>query len=219
VHDHARGQEAVSSEDEHDRVVPVIKRLAAELDLPLSVDTRKPSVARAALEAGATVVNDISGARDPDMLETVREAGAGLVLMHMRGEPATMQEFTDYTDVVAEVRDQLRGRMDAALAAGIEQDRLVIDPGIGFAKTADQNLVLLRDVRALFELGRPVLVGPSRKSFIGKVLDLEVDERVEGTSAAVAWLVAQGVHLVRVHDVKEMTRVVRLVEAIVRGTV
>jgi dihydropteroate synthase len=213
------GAEPVSTEEEHDRVVPVIKRLAAELDLPISVDTRKPSVARAALEVGATVVNDISGARDPDMLATVREAGAGLVLMHMRGEPATMQEFTDYADVVAEVRDQLRGRLDAALATGIEQDRLVIDPGIGFAKTADQNLVLLRDVRALFDLGRPVLVGPSRKSFIGKVLDLEVDQRLEGTSAAVAWLVAQGVHLVRVHDVKEMTRVVRLVEAVMRGTV
>jgi dihydropteroate synthase len=152
------------------------------------------------------------------MLEIVRESGAGLVLMHMRGEPATMQQFTDYTDVVAEVRDQLRLRVDAAMAAGIDPDRLVVDPGIGFAKTPDQNLVLLRDVRALFDLGRPVLVGPSRKSFIGKVLDLEVDERLEGTAAAVAWLVAQGVHLVRVHDVKEMARVVRLVEAIVRGS-
>jgi dihydropteroate synthase len=211
------GAEAVAPEEERDRVVPVIKRLSAELDVPVSIDTRKPSVAAAAVEAGATVVNDISGARDPQMLEVVRDAGAGLVLMHMRGEPATMQEFTDYADVVAEVRDQLRGRVDAAVQAGIHPDHVVVDPGIGFSKTPDQNLVLLRDVRALFELGRPVLVGPSRKSFIGKVLDLEVDERLEGTAAAVAWLVAQGVHLVRVHDVKEMTRVARLVEAILRG--
>ncbi len=212
------GAESVPAEEERDRVLPVIKRLSAELDVPISVDTRKPDVAAAALEAGAAVVNDISGARDPAMLETVRAAGAGLVLMHMRGEPATMQEFTDYADVVSEVRDQLRVRLEAAIAAGIEEDRLVVDPGIGFAKTPDQNLVLLRDIRALFELGRPVLVGPSRKSFIGKVLDVEVDERSEGTSAAVAWLVAQGVHLIRVHDVKEMTRVARLVEAIMRGT-
>jgi dihydropteroate synthase len=211
------GAEPVAPDEERDRVVPVIKRLSAELEVPISIDTRKPPVAAAALEAGATVVNDISGARDPQMLEVVRDAGAGLVLMHMRGEPATMQEFTDYADVVAEVRDQLRGRVDAAADAGIDPDHLVVDPGIGFAKTPDQNLELLRDVRALFELDRPVLVGPSRKSFIGKVLDLEVDERLEGTAAAVAWLVAQGVHLVRVHDVKEMTRVVRLVEAIMRG--
>jgi dihydropteroate synthase len=208
----------VSVEAERDRVVPVIKRLAAELDTPISVDTRKPQVAEAALDAGATIVNDISGARDPKMFDVARGAGAGLVLMHMRGEPATMQEFTDYADVVAEVRDQLQGRMDAAAEAGVEADRLVIDPGIGFAKSPEQNLLLLRDVRALLDLGRPVLVGPSRKSFIGKVLDLDVTDRLEGTAGAVAWLVAQGVHFLRVHDVKEMVRVIRIVEAIQRGT-
>jgi dihydropteroate synthase len=211
------GADPVPSDEEQRRVVPVIKRLAAELDLPISVDTRKPDVATAALDAGATIVNDISGARDPRMLEVARDAGAGLVLMHMRGEPATMQEFTDYVDVGGEVHDQLAVRLEAARVAGVDSDALVIDPGIGFAKTPEQNLVLLRDIRSLFHMGRPVLVGPSRKSFIGKVLDLEVDERLEGTAAAVAWLVAQGVHIVRVHDVKEMVRVIRLVEAIKRG--
>ena len=212
------GAEPVGPDEEQRRVVPVIKRLSAELDVPISVDTRKPEVAEAALEGGATIVNDISGARDPRILDVTREAGAGLVLMHMRGEPATMQEFTDYVDVVAEVRDQLRLRMEAAIFAGVEADHIVVDPGIGFAKTPDQNLVLLRDVDSLFDLGRPVLVGPSRKSFIGKVLDLDVDQRLEGTAAAVAWLVAQGVHIVRVHDVKEMVRVIRVVEAIERGS-
>ena len=211
------GAEAVPTDEEQRRVVPVIKRLAAELDLPVSVDTRKPDVAAAALDAGATVVNDISGARDHRMLEVARDRTAGMVLMPMRGEPATMQEFTDYVDVVAEVHDQLAVRIAAATTAGIDADALVIDPGIGFAKTPDQNLVLLRDIQSLFHLGRPVLVGPSRKSFIGKVLDLDVTERLEGTAAAVAWLVAQGTHIVRVHDVTEMVRVIRLVEAIKRG--
>jgi dihydropteroate synthase len=212
------GAEPVGPDEEQRRVVPVIKRLSAELDVPISVDTRKPEVAEAALEGGATIVNDISGARDPRILDVTREAGAGLVLMHMRGEPATMQEFTDYVDVVAEVRDQLRLRMEAAIFAGVEADYIVVDPGIGFAKTPDQNLVLLRDVDSLFDLGRPVLVGPSRKSFIGKVLDLDVDQRLEGTAGAVAWLVAHGVHIIRVHDVKEMVRVIRVVEAIERGS-
>ncbi len=213
------GAEMVSVEEELRRVLPVVKRLVAELDVPISVDTRKAEVAEAAAEAGATIVNDISGARDPRMFDVAREANAGLVLMHMRGEPVTMQQFTDYLDVMAEVKDQLQARLDAAAAAGVERDRLVTDPGIGFAKTPDQNLVLLRDIRTFFDLGRPVLVGPSRKSFIGQVLDVDVDERLEGTAGAVAWLVAQGVNIVRVHDVEEMVRVVRVVEAIERGSV
>ena len=211
------GADPVDAAEEAERVVPVIKGLVAEVDVPISIDTRKPDVAAAALDAGATIVNDISGARDPRVFDVARDANAGLVLMHMRGEPATMQDFTDYVDVVAEVKDQLAARVDAAVSAGIDRDRVVIDPGIGFAKTPDQNLELLRDAAAFFDLARPVLVGPSRKSFIGKVLDLDVDRRLEGTAAAVAWLAAVGVHIVRVHDVKEMVRVVRLVDAIKRG--
>jgi len=212
------GSDPVSAADEIDRVVPVIKRLAAELpDVPVSIDTRKADVAEAALDAGATIVNDVSAGADPRMFEVAREAGAGLVLMHMKGEPKTMQEAPHYDDVVREVRDYLAGRVDAAEAAGIERDRLCVDPGLGFGKTSGHSLRLMRDVDALLDVGRPVLVGPSRKSFIGKVLGTEVDDRVEGTAAAVAYMASRGAHIVRVHDVLEMVRVVRVVDAVVRS--
>jgi len=213
------GSDPVGAEEEIRRAVPVIQRLAAEVAVPISIDTRKPEVARAALAAGASVVNDISAGAAPGMFDVVRGSGAGMVLMHMRGEPKDMQKHTVYSDVVGEAREELRVRLDAATAGGIEPDRLMVDPGLGFAKAYEQNFVLMRDIRAFFELGRPVLVGPSRKSFVGKVLgDLGVDERLEGTAGAVAWLAGQGVHAVRVHDVKEMVRVVRVVDAIRRGT-
>jgi dihydropteroate synthase len=196
------------------RVVPVIERLAREAAVPISVDTRKAPVARAALDAGASIVNDVSGGFDWETLHSVSGSDAGLVLMHMRGTPATMQEFATYDDVVVDVRSELALRYAAAREAGVDPMRIVLDPGIGFAKTAGQNLVLLRRIEQLSQLGRPLLVGPSRKSFIGKVLDLGVGQRLEGTLAAVAWLVAHGVEIVRVHDVKEAVRVCRMVEAI-----
>jgi len=208
------GAEAVPTDRDRERVVPVVRRLAADLDVPISVDTRKPEVARAALDAGATIVNDVTAGRDPAMFDVVRAAGAGMVLMHMRGDPATMQQLTDYADVVGEVRAFLAGRIRAASDAGIDAEHLAIDPGLGFAKTLEQNLLLMRHAGALGELGRPVLVGPSRKSFVGRVLGTEVDDRLEGTAAAVAWLVAHGANVVRVHDVKPMVRVIRMVEAI-----
>jgi dihydropteroate synthase len=212
------GSDPVSTDEERDRVTPVIKRLAAELpDLPISIDTRKADVADAALGAGATIVNDVSAGRDPRMFEVAREAGAGLVLMHMLGEPRTMQEAPHYDDVVAEVRSYLAGRLEAAAAAGIQQESLCVDPGLGFGKTEQHNLRLMRDVHALLELGRPVLVGPSRKSFVGSVTGTEAGERLEGTAGAVAYMASRGAHIVRVHDVREMTRVVRMVDAIVRS--
>ena len=211
------GSDPVPVEHELDRVVPVIKRLAAELDVPISVDTRRADVAQAALEVGATIVNDVTAGSDPAMFEVVRKADAGMVLMHMRGEPKTMQQQTDYGDVVAEVKGYLAERAEAAVHAGIGRERLAVDPGLGFAKTEQQNYVLMRDIAAFLDLGRPVLVGPSRKSFIGKVLGTEVDQRLEGTAGAVAWMAGQGAHIVRVHDVKEMVRVVRVVDAIRRG--
>jgi dihydropteroate synthase len=211
------GSEAVSEEEERRRVIPVIKRLAAELDIPISIDTRKPHVAEAALEAGASIVNDVTAGGDPRTFEVAREAGAGLVLMHMRGEPATMQQLTDYEDVVAEVRDYLAQRVEAAVGEGLDRDLLCVDPGLGFAKTEEQSLRLIREAEALLAIGRPVLVGPSRKSFIGWALDLPVDERVEGTLAAVVFAVSRGAHIVRVHDVRETARAVRVADAILRA--
>ena len=208
------GADPVPVDEETARVVPVIKRLAAEVTIPISVDTRHPEVASAALDAGATVVNDVSGARDPRMFEVAAAAHAGLVLMHMRGDPATMRDLTDYDDVVGEVREHLRERVEAALFAGLVAEQLCVDPGIGFAKTPEQSLLLLRRLDVLLDLRVPVLVGPSRKSFIGHVLGLDVEDRLEGTEGAVAWCAAMGVHVVRVHDVREAVRVVGVVDAI-----
>lgn len=211
------GSDAVPLKEELDRVIPVIKRLAAEVEIPISVDTRRAGVAKEAIEVGASIVNDVTAGSDPSMFEVVKEAGAGLVLMHMRGEPKTMQQLTDYGDVVAEVKAYLAERVQAAGEAGIEWERLGVDPGLGFAKTEPQNYTLMRDIAAFGKLGRPVVVGPSRKSFIGRVLGTEVDQRMEGTAGAVAWMAGQGAHVVRVHDVSEMVRVVRVVDAIRRG--
>jgi dihydropteroate synthase len=211
------GSDPVPVEHELDRVVPVIKRLAAEVDVPISVDTRRADVAQAAFEVGAAIVNDVTAGSDPAMFEAVRKADAGMVLMHMRGEPKTMQQQTDYEDVVADVKGYLAERAEAALQAGIERERLAVDPGLGFAKTEPQNYLLMRDIATFLDLGRPVLVGPSRKSFIGKVLGTEVNQRLEGTAGAVAWMAGQGAHVVRIHDVKEMVRVLRVVDAIRRG--
>jgi dihydropteroate synthase len=211
------GSDPVPVDQELDRVIPVIKRLATEVSIPVSIDTRRAEVASAALELGASIVNDVTSGSDPSMLEVTREAEAGMVLMHMRGEPKTMQQQTDYDDVVAEVKAYLGERVEAAMRAGIDRECLTVDPGLGFAKTEPQSYVLMRDIASFLDLGRPVLVGPSRKSFIGKVLGTEVDQRMEGTAGAVAWMAGQGAHVVRVHDVREMVRVVRVVDAIRRA--
>jgi len=214
------GAIAVSPDEELDRVVPVIKRLAAELPgLPISVDTRKATVAEAAIDAGATIVNDVSAGRDPRMFEVVGASGVGMVLMHMRGDPDTMATMTEYVDVVQDVKEALRAWIGAAIEAGVTEDRLAVDPGLGFAKTADQSLTLMREIGRFAELGRPVVAGPSRKSFIGRATGTEVDDRVEGTAGAVAWLAAHGAHVVRVHDVRQMIRVVRMVDAIRRPSI
>jgi dihydropteroate synthase len=213
------GSDPVTASDEIDRVAPVVKRLAAELPaVPISIDTRKAEVAEAALDAGATIVNDVSAGADPGMFEVARAAGAGIVLMHMKGEPKTMQEAPHYDDVVEEVRVYLAGRVRAAEEAGIERDRLCVDPGLGFGKTERHSLLLMKEIGALLDIGRPVLVGPSRKSFIGHVVGgADVTERVEGTVGAVAYMVSRGAHVVRVHDVREVARAVQVVDAIVRA--
>ncbi|HUG87940.1 MAG TPA: dihydropteroate synthase [Actinomycetota bacterium] len=211
------GSDRVSVEEERRRVVPIVERLAEELDTPISIDTRKGEVAAAAVEAGATIVNDVTAGGGPEMFDVVRESGAAFVLMHMKGEPKTMQETPHYDDVVREVRDYLEERVEAAVAAGIDREAICVDPGLGFAKTTPHSLTLMKHTDALLDLGRPVLVGPSRKSFIGDVLGTEVGERAEGTVGAVCYMVGKGAHIVRVHDVRETVRAVRVVDAILRA--
>ncbi len=214
------GAAPVSADDETERVVPVVEALAAKTDVPVSVDTSKASVARRALDAGAQIVNDVAAGRfDDELLPLVATHGAPVVLMHMRGEPRTMQKDPRYEDVVREVAAFLDERADAAVAAGVTRDKILVDPGFGFGKTREHNLVLLRRLHEFRCLGFPILAGTSRKSFIGSTLgDLPVEERLEGTAATVALAVANGASVVRVHDVREMARVVRMVEAVQAAT-
>jgi len=201
------GAEPVPVEEELRRVIPVLERLRGKLRIPISIDTTKAEVAEAALRAGASIVNDISALRfDPAMASVVAEFGAGLVLMHMLGTPKTMQQDPHYEDVVREVREFLAERALYAQSQGIPREAIAVDPGIGFGKTVEHNLELLRRLPELVELGFPVLVGPSRKSFIGAILGLGVEERLEGTLAACAVAVVRGADILRVHDVREVRR-------------
>jgi dihydropteroate synthase len=207
------GADPLPLNEEIRRVVPVIEQLARRIDIPISVDTYKSQVANAALEAGACIVNDISGlTSDPQMLAVVLRQRATVVLMHMAGTPRTMQENPHYVDVVQEVREFLAGQATLAHKAGVKQ--IIVDPGIGFGKNLNHNFELMRNLRACSPPGYPVLVGPSRKSFIGKILQLKIDERLEGTAAAVAACILRGAHIVRVHDVKEMKRVALVADAL-----
>lgn len=209
------GSEPVSAREQIGRVTPVIRALAERVDVPLSVDTTRAEVAAAALDAGASLINDISGlADDPELGELAAERDVPVILMHMRGRPKDMTEHATYDDFVAELVGELRRAVARARAAGIAEDALVVDPGIGFAKHAEHSLAALRRLQTLRSLGRPVLVGPSRKSFIGAVLDLPAEERLEGTSAAVAAAVLAGAHILRVHDVGPMRRVADMAAAI-----
>jgi dihydropteroate synthase len=211
------GSEAVPADEEIARVLPVIERLHREApDAAISIDTRKREVARAALDAGASIVNDVAAATAPGMLELVRDARAGLALVHMLGDPKTMQVDPHYDDVVVDVRTFLADRVEAALGAGIPRDRLCVDPGIGFGKNIEHNLALLRAIGSIRELAT-LLVGVSRKRFIGELTGaLDPGDRDDGTAGAVAWCAAQRVDVVRVHDVRRMSRVVRVVDAIAR---
>jgi dihydropteroate synthase len=212
------GSDPIAVDEELLRVVPVIEGLVkARPGTPLSVDTRKPEVASAALDAGASVVNDIAGGRNSALLETVSRTGAGVVLMHMLGEPKTMQDDPRYDDVVAEVHEFLRERIEAAVFAGIPEERICIDPGIGFGKTVDHNLALLRAVPALRMLGAAVMVGASRKGFIGTLTGVEDPAaRLEGSLAVAVLAAAHGADLVRVHDVEATVRALKVADAVVR---
>jgi dihydropteroate synthase len=195
------GAAAVPAAEEAARVVPVIRALAERFSVPISVDTSKPEVMRAAVAAGAGLINDVRALRLPGALEAARDAGVPVCLMHMQGEPATMQQTPVYEDVVAEVGLFLAGRMAACVAAGIPGKRLLIDPGFGFGKTLSHNLALLADLRALCALGPPVLVGLSRKAMIGALTGRPPGERAVGSVAAAVLAVERGARIVRVHDV------------------
>ncbi|MCK5382076.1 MAG: dihydropteroate synthase [Candidatus Latescibacteria bacterium] len=212
------GSDPVPLDEELDRVIPVVEALAKRIPAPISVDTYKAEVARRALDAGAVLVNDISAMRfDPRMKELIAERGVPVILMHMLGTPRDMQISPSYEDVIKEISVFLRDRIAEAVSAGIARTQIVVDPGIGFGKRVADNLEIVRRLDAFHALGCPILLGPSRKSFIGKALDLPSEERLEGTAAVVALSVLRGAHLIRVHDVRQMVRVVRMVEAIERG--
>lgn len=220
------GAEVVSAAEELERVLPVVEALAAEFDVPISIDSYKAEVVAAALDAGAHMVNDVWGLRaDAELGPLVAQRGVPVVLMHNRSQPANAEVRerlggryvgVDYQNLLEDLKGELMGSVALAKRAGIPDEHILLDPGIGFGKTVEQNLELLDRCKEIRDLGYPLLVGPSRKSFIGYTLDLPPDQRLEGTAAAVAIAIARGADILRVHDVREMARVAKMTDAIVR---
>lgn len=209
------GAPPVSSEEELARVLPVVEALGGEFDVPVSIDTRHAVIARVCVDAGASIVNDVSGFRDPAMVGVAAACDAGLVVMHMLGEPQTMQDEPHYDDVVVEVRDYLLARARELEEAGIARERVALDPGIGFGKTTQHNLALLRGLDAFVQTGYPIVVGASRKRFIGDVTgESEPDRRLAGSVAAAIWSASRGAHVLRVHDVRETVAALAVIDAV-----
>jgi dihydropteroate synthase len=205
----------VSVDEELARILPVIRAVVDSVDVLISVDTYKAEVAQQALEAGAHLVNDITALRgDAAMASVVAEMKAGLILMHIKGTPRTMQQAPQYDDVVSDVRASLQESIETAEKQGVAAERIIIDPGIGFGKTTEHNLELLKRLAEFQSLNKPLLIGTSRKSFIGNVLGLPISERVEGTAATVCWAIAHGADIVRVHDVKANVRAALMTDAL-----
>ena len=212
------GAVAVSAEEEISRVVPVIERLRARFDTLISIDTSKPAVMAAAIAAGAAIINDVNALRAEGAVQVAAASGAGVCLMHMQGDPRTMQLAPQYLDLVAEVGDFLSRRRDQCIAAGILADAIVLDPGVGFGKTQSHNLELLRRLPELLALGSPWLLGVSRKGFIGNILGKGVGERLNGGLGLAALCVQHGVHIIRTHDVAPTVEAVRMVSAVMQGS-
>ncbi|MBI5293390.1 MAG: dihydropteroate synthase [Chloroflexi bacterium] len=220
------GSVPIPLEEELRRVIPVIRALAGRVNVPISIDTYKAEVARRAVAAGATIINDVWGLRmDADMGRVAAETGAAVVLMHNRSRPKDAAQETqlggryvgvEYGELLGDIIRELQSSIDLALAAGVKPERIIVDPGIGFGKTVEQNLELVNRLGELKALGYPILAGPSRKSFVGYTLNLPPDQRLEGTAAAVTLCIDRGADIVRVHDVAAMTRVARIADAIVR---
>ncbi len=208
------GARAVSSVEELERVAPIVEVIAAELDVIISVDTSTPAVMLEAARLGAGLINDVRSLQRDGALDAAFDSGLPVCLMHMRGEPTTMQDSPQYADVLVEVGDFLAERMSACASVGIPAERILLDPGFGFAKTLEHNLSLFKHMDALHALGRPLLVGVSRKSMIGKVLGHEVGERLYGSLALAALALSKGAHILRVHDVAETVDVVRMIAAV-----
>lgn len=215
------GSEPVSVEEEIRRTIPVIKAISREIKVPISIDTYKSEVAKHALDAGASIVNDISGLRfDPEMPKVVSEYKVPVIIMHIKGRPKDMQQNPQYEALIPEIMDYLRIGIRLANKFGISDDKIIIDPGIGFGKTFEHNLEIIKNLKEFTLLGKPIAIGVSRKAFIGKILgDVPPSERLEGTAAAVAISIFNGANIVRVHDVKEMAKVAKVADAIKTSTI
>ncbi|MCX8117238.1 MAG: dihydropteroate synthase [Desulfobacterota bacterium] len=213
------GSRPLDSDEELRRVLPVIERLAKEIPVPISIDTYKSEVARRAIEAGAEIINDISGLSfDPDLAKVAAKEGIPIVLMHIRGRPETMQKEVHYHSLWSEILRSLREAIRKAESVGVDPEQIIVDPGIGFGKNLEHNLLLIQSLPELRILGKPILLGPSRKSFIGKLLDAPPDQRLEGTLASIAIGAMKGAHILRAHDVREAKRTLVIVDAIRRAT-
>jgi len=209
------GANRLEISEELDRVMPVLDRLKGKLNIPISIDTRNSEVARKACEAGAAVINDVSGLdNDEEIAHVAKEYNTFLILMHMRGTPETMQSDIHYDDLIGDISNVLLKAVDKAASCGVSKDRIILDPGIGFGKTVENNFSILKNISLFKKLGFPMIIGASRKSFIGKTFNLPVEERLEGSLAAAMYAILQGVNIVRVHDVLPTVRILRMIEKI-----
>ena len=211
------GSVPLSEQEELNRLLPIVKKLAESVNIPISVDTYKPAVAHEVLQAGANIINDITGLQKfPDMAKTIARFQAGAILMHMQGTPQTMQDNPQYVDLLTEISAFLNQSIAIAVSAGIDPEKIAIDPGIGFGKTDSHNLLILKNLSRLRKLGKPVLLGISRKSLIGNILNLPVEERLEGSLSAAVFGVMQGASIIRTHDVQATQRAVKVAESIMK---